>query len=231
MRQDLLLNNVMNSIEHNLNFIRREIGDQAMLVAVSKNQPSEAVMEAYQAGQRVFGENRVQELLLKHPVLRPDIQWHLIGHLQTNKVKYIASFISMIQSVDSLKLLEEISAQALKNDRVIDCLLQMYIASEETKFGLDEGEVNDLLISIRQHPLSGVRICGLMGMATFTDDTDQIRKEFRGIKSFFNKFRSEFFREDPSFNQLSIGMSGDYLIAIEEGSTIVRIGTKIFGNR
>ncbi|MFA5816834.1 MAG: YggS family pyridoxal phosphate-dependent enzyme [Bacteroidales bacterium] len=221
----------MNDIEHNLNAIRREIGDQVMAVAVSKNHPAEEILEAYQAGQRIFGENRVQEILAKQPFLPADIEWHMIGHLQTNKVKLLVPFISMIQSVDSLKLLTEVSIQAQKNQRVIDCLLQIFIASEETKFGLDEKEVKNLLTAITQNPLPGIRIRGLMGMATFTDDKDQIRREFRGLKSLFDKIRDEFFRDDNSFNELSIGMSGDYLIAIEEGSTIVRIGTKIFGSR
>jgi len=221
----------MNGIEHNLNEIRQEIGDKVRLVAVSKNHPAVAILEAYQAGQRVFGENRVQEILAKQPLLPADIQWHMIGHLQTNKVRFIAPFISMIQSVDSMKLLSAISEQALKNSRVIDCLLQVFIASEETKFGFDVNELTDLLRTIHQDPLKGIRIRGLMGMATFTDDTSQIRKEFRELKSMFDKIRNEYFREESVFNELSIGMSGDYLIAIEEGSTIVRIGTKIFGSR
>jgi len=221
----------MNSIAQSLNEIRRETGDRVTLVAVSKNHPVEAILEAYRAGQRVFGENRVQELVAKQPVLPPDIHWHLIGHLQTNKVKQIASFVSMIQSIDSLKLLTEASIQAQKNRRVIDCLLQIFIASEETKFGLDEEEVNDLLNRIRQNPLPGIRIRGLMGMATFTGDMVQVRREFKGLKTLFEKLKAEFFPEDHQFDQLSFGMSGDYLIAIEEGSTIIRIGTKIFGSR
>lgn len=221
----------MTDISGNLNNIRLETGDRVMLVAVSKNHPVATVLEAYRAGQRVFGENRVQELLSKKNLLPADICWHLIGHLQSNKVKHIAPFISMIQSVDSLKLLTEISEMALKNSRVIDCLLQIFIASEETKFGLDEEEVNDLLIRINRQPLPGVRIRGLMGMATFTGDTDQIRKEFRGLRSLFDRLKNQFFPHENYFDQLSIGMSGDYGIAIEEGSTIVRIGTKIFGIR
>jgi len=221
----------MNEITHNLQTIHQEIGDQVMLVAVSKNHPAGAILEAYQAGQRVFGENRVQEILAKQPLLPADIQWHMIGHLQSNKVKPIAPFISMIQSVDSLRLLAEVSEQAVKNNRVIDCLLQVFIASEETKFGFNEKELTDLLGTIPNTPLKGIQIRGLMGMATFTDDTTQIRKEFRELKSLFDKIRNEYFREESSFDELSIGMSGDYLIAIEEGSTIVRIGTKIFGSR
>lgn len=221
----------MNGIEHNLNEIRDQIGKNVKLVAVSKNHPAGAIREAYQAGQRIFGENRVQEILSKQPLLPTDIEWHMIGHLQTNKVRFIAPFISLIQSVDSLKLLKEISEQALKNDRMVDCLLQVFIASEETKFGFDEGELGDLLQIIQGEPLKGVRIRGLMGMASFTDDPGQIRREFKGLKSVFEKIKSEFFGEESGFNELSMGMSGDYLIAIEEGSTLVRIGTKIFGSR
>lgn len=221
----------MNEIANHLSEIRREIGDQVMLVAVSKNQPVGAILEAYQWGQRIFGENKVQEILAKKPWLPTDIQWHVIGHLQTNKVKYIAPFITMIQSVDSLRLLSEVSLQAQKNDRVIDCLLQIFIASEETKFGLDKQEVRELLTAIAQNPMPGVRITGLMGMASFTDDMDQVRREFRGLTSLAAELKTEFFRNDPFFRELSFGMSGDYGIAVEEGSTIVRIGTKIFGIR
>jgi pyridoxal phosphate enzyme (YggS family) len=221
----------MDGIADNINVIRREIGDRVKLVAVSKNHPVETVREAYLAGQRIFGENRVQEILSKQPFFPEDVEWHMIGHLQTNKVKYIAPFISMIESVDSGKLLEEISKQAQKNHRVIDCLLQVFIATEESKFGLDEEELTGLLVNFNDKPFPGVRIRGLMGMATFTDDADRIRKEFRGLKLLSDRLKAEFFREDHSFNQLSIGMSGDYGIAIEEGSTMVRIGTKIFGFR
>lgn len=221
----------MNGIADNLNVIRRDIGDQVRLVAVSKNHPVESVREAYLAGQRIFGENRVQEILSKQPFLPQDVEWHMIGHLQTNKVKFIAPFISMIESVDSVKLLAEISIQALKHHRVIDCLLQVFIATEESKFGFDEEELTSLLVNFNEKPFPGVRIRGLMGMATFTDDADRIRKEFRGLKSLSDKLKAEFFSEDQSFDQLSIGMSGDYEIAIEEGSTMVRIGTKIFGFR
>ena len=229
--QDLPLHKAMNDIAHNLNEIRAEIPDRVRLVAVSKNHPAEAVLAAYHAGQRVFGENRVQEILAKQPLLPAGIEWHMIGHLQSNKVKHIAPFISMIQSVDSLKLLSDISEQAMKNGRVIDCLLQVFIATEETKFGFDEKELEDLLEQVHLNPFKGIRIRGLMGMATFTDDSDQIRKEFRGLKLLFDKIKKEYFPMENSFNELSIGMSGDYRIAIEEGSTIVRIGTRIFGSR
>ena len=221
----------MNDIAHNLKVIRQEIGDQVSLVAVSKNHSVEEILVAYHAGQRAFGENRVQEILGKQPFLPADINWHLIGHLQTNKVKLIVPFVSMIESVDSMKLLEEISDQASKIGRVIDCLLQVFIATEETKFGLNEKELADLLIRVHHNPFPGIRIKGLMGMATFTDDTNLIRKEFRGLKALFDKTRYDFYMNEPSFSELSIGMSGDYQIAIEEGSTLVRIGTKIFGTR
>ncbi len=221
----------MNEIARNLESLRTEIGDRVTLVAVSKNHPAEEILAAYRCGQRIFGENRVQEILTKRPLLPGDIEWHMIGHLQTNKVKQIAPFISMIQSVDSRKLLEEISEQAIKVNRQIDCLLQVFIATEETKFGFDEAELNELLIDLSGNPLPGIQIRGLMGMATFTDDTDLIHKEFRGLKTLFDKLKKDYFIEQPSFNELSFGMSGDYPIAIEEGSTIVRIGTKIFGSR
>ncbi len=221
----------MSSIKQNLNEVRHDLGAQVKLVAVSKNHPAEALLEAYQAGQRIFGENRVQEILAKQPLLPSDIEWHMIGHLQTNKVKLIAPFISMIHSIDSLKLLIEVSEQAVKNRRIIDCLLQIFIATEETKFGLDQVELSDLLTVIRKSPLPGVRIRGLMGMASFSDDYNLVRQEFRGLKVLFDNIRNDFFNDQDSFNELSIGMSGDYSIAIEEGSTLVRIGTKIFGSR
>lgn len=221
----------MTAIEQNLNAVRRELGAKICLVAVSKNHPVEVIMEAYQAGQRIFGENRVQEILAKQPLLPSDIQWHMIGHLQTNKARYLAPFISMIHSVDSWKLLLEVSLQALRNNRVIDCLLQVYIATEETKFGLDREELYHLLTSLKQDPLPGIRVRGLMGMASFSEDIDLIRREFRSLKSVFDSVKVEFFSKDPDFNELSIGMSSDYLIAAGEGSTMVRIGTKIFGSR
>jgi pyridoxal phosphate enzyme (YggS family) len=221
----------MNGIEQNLIEILRQTGSRVTLVAVSKNHPVDAIREAYQAGQRIFGENKVQEILNKRPLLPDDIQWHLIGHLQTNKVKQIAPFISMIQSVDSLKLLKEISEQAIKNNRIINCLLQVFIATEETKFGFSQPELSDLLKYLNQNPMIGVKIRGLMGMASFTDNQDQIRQEFHGLKSLFDELKEQFFVDQPGFNELSIGMSGDYEIAIEEGSTIIRVGTKIFGTR
>jgi PLP dependent protein len=196
------------------------------LVAVSKTKSVEETKELYDLGQRDFGENYVQELVEKQIQLPKDIRWHFIGHLQSNKVKQIAPFIHLIQSVDSLKLLQEINKQAEKNDRVIDCLLQVHIAQEETKFGLDETELNELLAgSITRLP--NVRTCGLMGMASFTDDMNKVKKEFRILKSLFDKFKIH----HSAFNILSMGMSSDYLIAVEEGSTMVRIGSLIFGSR
>lgn len=201
------------------------------LVAVSKTKPIEVIQEAYNAGQRIFGENQVQELMEKHAALPKDIQWHLIGHLQSNKVKYIAPFISLIHSVDSLKLLVEINKQALKNNRVIDCLLQIHIADEETKFGLDYDEVIELLRSETFTTLQNIRIIGLMGIATNTDKEKLIKEEFYELKTLFTGIKASFFRKDSYFKELSMGMSSDYKIAIEQGSTMIRLGSTIFGAR
>jgi len=201
------------------------------LVAVSKTKPIEVIQEAYDAGQRVFGENQVQELMEKQAILPKDIQWHLIGHLQSNKVKYIAPFISLIHSVDSLKLLVEINKQALKNNRVIDCLLQIHIADEETKFGLAYDEVIELLRSETFATLQNIRIIGLMGMATNTDKEKLIKEEFYELKTLFNGIKASFFRKADYFKELSMGMSSDYKIAIEQGSTMIRLGSTIFGAR
>ena len=199
----------------------------ASLVAVSKTHPSEAIEEAYHAGQRIFGENKVQELLPKQEALPKDIQWHLIGHLQTNKVKQIAHFISLIHSVDSLKLLKEINKEAQKHQRIIDCLLQIYIAKEETKFGLNFEEAEALLTSEAFKQLKNIRITGLMGMATLTDNQQQIRNEFKSLKKFYDKLQIA----NCKLQILSMGMSSDYKIALEEGSNMVRIGTAVFGVR
>lgn len=201
----------------------------ARLVAVSKMKPAADIRDLYNEGQRIFGENYVQELTEKAGQLPQDVQWHFIGHLQSNKVKYIAPFVSMIHGVDSLKLLAEISKQALKHDRVIDCLLQVHIAAEETKFGLDENELFQLLDEADK--LTGVRICGLMGMASNTDDQTQVRREFSGLKTLHDAVREKYFAGKDHFKELSTGMSGDYLIALEEGSTLVRIGSLLFGAR
>jgi pyridoxal phosphate enzyme (YggS family) len=215
-------------IKENLNKIKGSIPPHVTLVAVSKTKPNEAILEAYSAGQRDFGENYVQELVDKHGQLPKDIQWHFIGHLQSNKIKYIAPFVHLIHGVDSFKLLEEINKQAKKNNRIINCLLQVFIASEETKFGLAFDECESILNSDELHKLQNVKICGFMAMASNTDNKDQVRKEFHSLVEF-----SEKFIQDSAFNiqHLSFGMSSDYKIAIEEGSTMIRIGSIIFGER
>ncbi|HKG05908.1 MAG TPA: YggS family pyridoxal phosphate-dependent enzyme [Pedobacter sp.] len=220
------------SIADNLLKYKSEIEtDGVQLVAVSKFQHADAVQEAYNAGHRVFGENLVQELVDKQAQLPQDIQWHLIGHLQTNKVKYIAPFISMIESVDSLKLLIEINKQAAKHDRIIECLLQIYIADEETKFGLGFDEAIELLRSDEFTVLKNIRITGLMGIASNNATDKQTVDEFTELKVFFDGIKVSFFRKEESFKELSMGMSGDYKLAIEAGSTMVRIGSSIFGKR
>lgn len=209
-----------------------ELGD-TKLVAVSKTKPAEAVKTLYDKGQRLFGENKVQEMLEKHAILPADIEWHMIGHLQTNKVKYIAPFVSMIESVDSLKLLFEIEKQATRNHRTIDVLLQMHIAQEETKFGLNARELIEILeyYTAPAKPLSHICIRGLMGMATLTDDEQVIRNEFRTLRNHFTHVKEGYLPVDASFTELSMGMSHDYRIAKEEGSTMVRIGSLLFGER
>ncbi|WP_343672693.1 YggS family pyridoxal phosphate-dependent enzyme [Chitinophaga sp.] len=205
----------------------------ARLVAVSKVKPASDIQSLYDAGQRIFGENYVQELQEKHPILPADIEWHFIGHLQSNKVKYIAPFVSMIHAVDSLRLLEEINKQAAKNNRTIRCLLQVHIAEEETKFGLDETELTDLLTQWKAQPdkFKNITIAGFMGMATNTDNLDQVRAEFRHLKSLQTQLKANFAPEGDALAELSIGMSGDYTLALEEGSTMVRIGSMLFGAR
>jgi pyridoxal phosphate enzyme (YggS family) len=215
------------SVANNLSDLKKKIPPGVSLVAVSKTKPAEEIIKAYNAGQRIFGENKVQELCDKRPLLPPDIAWHLIGHLQTNKVKYIAPFISVIHAVDSLKLLKEINKEAIKNNRTIDCLLQIYIAEEETKFGLSYTEAEQLLDSVEFRKMENVRIIGLMGMATNTENEAQIRKEFDSIAGFFNRLK----QNHPAFSILSIGMSSDYKIAIEAGSNMIRVGSLIFGER
>jgi len=220
------------SIADNLLKYKSELdSEQVQLIAVSKFHEADAVLEAYEAGQRVFGENIVQELVDKQAQLPKDIEWHLIGHLQTNKVKYIAPFISLIQSVDSLKLLMEIDKQAAKHKRVIDCLLQIYIADEDTKFGLGFDEAVELLRSEEFQALKNVRIVGLMGIASNNATEKQTNDEFTELKVLFDGIKLSFFRKDEAFKELSMGMSGDYKIAIEAGSTMVRIGSSIFGKR
>jgi len=201
------------------------------LVAVSKTKPISSIQELYTAGQRVFGENRVQEMTEKYQQLPNDIEWHLIGHLQKNKVKYIAPFVSMIHSIDSLELLEIVNTQAKSNHRIIPVLLQFHIATEETKFGLSLTEAVDLIQKNIKESLSNIKICGVMGMASFTEDLELIRSEFKTLKNIFDTLKKRYFQDDVAFAEISMGMSGDYKIAIEEGSTMVRIGSAIFGNR
>lgn len=218
------------SIAASIQHIEQQLAGRAALVAVTKTKPVTMLQQAYDAGCRRFGENRVQEMAEKQPQLPADVRWHQIGHLQTNKVKYIAPFVSLIESVDSLKLLEEIDRQARKHDRVIDCLLQVYIADEETKFGLLPDEAIDLLQSPDLDNLPNIRLVGLMGIATNTDDEAQIRQEFKTLKQLFDALKSVE-RPNVALTELSMGMSSDYLIAVEEGSTMVRVGSAIFGSR
>jgi pyridoxal phosphate enzyme (YggS family) len=218
------------SIAENLLSIKNTLPEQVTLVAVSKTKPIPDLMEAYDAGQRIFGENKIQEMESKWEQMPKDIQWHMIGHVQTNKVKFMAPFVSLIHGVDSFKLLKEINKQALKNNRIIDCLLQMHIAEEETKFGLDDEELDSLLASSEFKEMKNIRITGLMGMATFTENKEQVKKEFMHLKSIFDKLQSQQ-TENCQMTTLSMGMSGDYKLAIECGSTMVRIGSSIFGGR
>jgi len=221
----------MTTIKNNIERIRESIPSNVKLVAVSKTKPIEAIQEAWDCGQRIFGENRVLELAEKHSKINLPIEWHMIGHLQTNKIKYIAPFVSLIQSVDSFKLLKEINKESVKNNRVIKCLLQIFIAQEKTKFGFSEFEIEEMLSSVEFKNLKSIKILGLMGMATFTDNQEQIRKEFRSLSKTCNKIKSAFYNDNPEFCEISMGMSGDYKIAVEEGSTIIRVGSAIFGTR
>jgi len=221
----------MTDIAANISFLKTQIPPSVKLVAVSKTKPVGAILTAYKTEQRYFGENRVQELLNKVDLLPRDIEWHLIGHLQSNKVKYIVPFISMIQSVDSFKLLKTINSEASKINRVVDCLLQIHIASEETKYGFSMKELFEMAESQEFMNMKHVRICGVMGMATFTSDTRQVSKEFSYLADCFNSLKNRFFAGTHHFKEISMGMSGDYEIALKEGSTIVRIGSIIFGER
>ncbi|HCZ09351.1 MAG: YggS family pyridoxal phosphate-dependent enzyme [Flavobacteriaceae bacterium] len=213
------------SIGENTIALRKEIPEQLTLVAVSKTKSNEEIMEAYQSGQRVFGENKIQEMSAKYEALPKDIQWHMIGHVQSNKVKYMAPFVDLIHGVDRSKLLREIDKQALKNNRIIDCLLQIHIAQESTKFGFSESEITEALDLAGT--LNNVRVVGLMGMATFTENTQQITEEFKGLKRLFDQLKPQ----QPQFSVLSMGMSGDYPLAIAQGSNMIRVGSKIFGAR
>jgi len=219
------------NIQSGLSEVLQTMPDHVKLVAVSKTKPAEDIREAYDAGQRVFGENKMQELLAKQPLLPNDIKWHFIGHLQTNKVKYIAPFVSLIHAVDSLKLFKEINKQAKNNDRVIDCLFQFHIAEEYSKFGLNFEKAVSILTNEEYKQLKNIRIVGVMGMSTFTEDMGKVRKEFQTLKNIFDRLKNDFFSAEDHFKEISMGMSGDYKIAIEEGSTMVRIGTSIFGER
>lgn len=214
-----------------LEIVKQEIPESVKLVAVSKTKSVETILEAYNAGQKVFGENRVQEMVEKQAVLPGDIEWHHIGHLQTNKVKYLAPFIDLIHAVDSIKLLREINKQAARFNRTIPCLMQIHIAEEDTKFGLSEEELFFILDDISHNNLDHVSIRGLMGMATLSSDEGLIRKEFRSLKSLFDRVESRYGKALPRFRELSMGMSGDYQIAIEEGSSMIRVGSLIFGSR
>lgn len=220
------------SIQQNILKISEQLPEGVQLVAVSKFKPVEMLMEAYEAGFKVFGENYVQELVDKYEQMPKDIKWNFIGHLQSNKVKYIAPFVSLIHSVDSFKLLKEINKQAEKNGRVIDCLLQVYIAQEDTKTGIDEAELFELLKSEAFLSLKNIRIVGLMGMSTFTENMDQVKTEFKSLKTIFDKIREENIGDlGADFKEISMGMSGDWPLAVVEGSTMIRVGSAIFGSR
>ncbi|GGG43095.1 YggS family pyridoxal phosphate-dependent enzyme [Bizionia arctica] len=215
------------SIETNLNNIKSKLTENVTLVAVSKTKPVSDLMEAYEAGQRIFGENKIQEMAEKHEQMPKDIQWHMIGHVQRNKVKYMASFVSLIHGVENFKTLHEINKQAKKHDRVIDCLLQIKIASEDSKFGMTESEASDIFQSKEISELKNIKVVGIMGMATFTDNQEQIKMEFTQLKSSFNHLKNI----HPELKIISMGMSGDYPLAIACGSTMIRVGSSIFGER
>ena len=218
---------VAEKIEYYLN----ELPKSVKLVAVSKTKPEELIMEAYNIGHRVFGENKIQDLVRKYENMPKDIEWHFIGHLQTNKIKYIAPFVSLVHAVDSFKLLKAINKEAKKANRKINCLFQIYIAQENTKFGLNKNELFEILDSNEFNELQNINICGLMGMATNTDDKEQIANEFKSLSDLKNELKEKYFNNNPDFKEISMGMSGDYKIAIEQGSTMVRIGSDIFGAR
>lgn len=219
------------SVQQNIISIRKHIPAHVQLVCVSKFHPDEVLLEAYYAGERVFGESKVQEMCGKQQRLPKDIHWHFIGHLQTNKIKQIVPFVDLIHGVDSFKLLVEINKQAEKQNRKVNCLLQVYIASEATKFGFSPDELKSLLATVEWQELKNINIAGLMGMATFTDDKNQIRSEFKSLKDLFDELKNTYFADNTSFKEISMGMSDDYQIAIEEGSTMVRVGSSIFGVR
>ena len=219
------------SIQSNIQSIRTHIPTHVRLVCVSKFNPNESILEAYETGERIFGESKVQELCGKYETLPKDIVWHFIGHLQTNKIRYIVPFVSLIHGVDSFKLLTEIDKQAAKTGKTVHCLLQVHIAQEETKFGFSPDELLEMFEAGAWKQLNNIQICGLMGMATYTVNKDQIRCEFNGLKTLFDQVKHQYFSDDSSFCELSMGMSDDFQIAIEEGSTLVRVGSSIFGHR
>jgi len=219
------------SISENLQNLKERIPPAVKLIAVSKNQPINVIRELYEAGHRVFGENKVQELLEKKYALPEDIEWHFIGHLQRNKVKHIIPFVSMIQSIDSFRLLEQVNKEAQKISRIVPCLLQFHIATEETKYGFTWNEAIEILESPEYATWKWIRLCGVMGMATFTNETTVVEAEFRYLKSIFTRIKESYFVQDPGFHEVSMGMSGDYQLAIQQGSTLIRIGTIIFGER
>lgn len=221
----------MLDVAENIDILKSQIPENVKLVAISKTKPAELILRAYHSGHKIFGENKVQELAQKYEKLPKDIEWHMVGHLQTNKVKYIAPFVNLIHSIDSLKLLKVVNKEAQKSNRIVDCLLQIHIADEETKFGLSKLEVIDILNSEEYLNCKNIQIIGLMGMATYTNDIEHIRREFRYLKSVFDELKTQFFSDNGFFKEISMGMSGDYETAIEEGSTMVRIGSSIFGNR
>ncbi|MFH1161376.1 MAG: YggS family pyridoxal phosphate-dependent enzyme [bacterium] len=219
------------SISENLRNLQQQVPSNVKIIAVSKTQPVDIIMELYNAGHRLFGENKVQELLLKQSPLPHDIEWHFMGHLQRNKVRYIIPFISMIQSIDSFRLLQEVNKEAQKISRIVPCLLQFHIASEETKYGLDWNEAVEIFESPDYTTLQSIQLCGVMGMATLTNDPSILATEFRNLTSIFARIKENYFYGDPAFSEISMGMSGDYQQAIKMGSTIIRVGTLIFGER
>lgn len=219
------------TIKDNLQKVKSQLPEHVTLVAVSKTKPNKAILEAFHAGHKIFGENKAQELISKQPELPGDIKWHYIGHLQSNKAKYLAPFVDLVHSLDRKKIIKELNKEAKKNNRIINGLLQFHIAEESSKFGLSLDEAIEILKDDGLKNYPNINIIGVMGMATFTDDEDQIRKEFKQLKSVFDRLKSDFFADKESFKEISMGMSNDYQIAIEEGSTMVRIGSSIFGPR
>lgn len=221
----------MCSVKENLLRIKSDLPNGVQLVAVSKTKPEEDIVEAYNAGQRVFGESHAQELKQKHEDLPKDIEWHFIGHLQTNKIKYIVEYVKLIHSVDSFSLLQAINKEAVKKNVVVNCLLQFFIATEETKYGMNLDEARQLLESDEFKAMTNVRICGVMGIGSLTDDIQQTHNEFASLKQIFDTLKADYFASKPEFKEISMGMSGDYQLAIEHGSTLVRVGSSIFGKR